>query len=361
MNFRTELPSRQAHVLQGCARDVQAEGRPAAAPEGRKSPAKRFGWRLCRRNPRPIKPGPGCRSTAALSNLISLNLNINRNMGCARVYIDIAELISSGGATWWQASVPEHVGTPQKLTFLLLVCLVLGAFLPATLADDPSAAARRSYHQAKAKFEEPGYKTNAAWEFGRTCFDLADFATNNAQRAELAHEGIAACREALAHDTNSAPAHYYLGLNLGQLARTRGLSALKLIKEMEAEWTAAAVLDRNLDYAGPERSLGMLYRDAPSFASVGNRRKAREQLTRAVELAPHYAENRLELIDTYLKWGDRANAQRELKALEEAWPAARAEFTGPSWADSWKSWESRLEKAKKRAEEPAKLETPRHE
>ena len=39
----------------------------------------------------------------------------------------------------------------------------------------------------------------------------------------------AACRQALAQGSNSAPAHYYLGMNLGQLARTRGLSALKLV------------------------------------------------------------------------------------------------------------------------------------
>jgi len=241
-----------------------------------------------------------------------------------------------------------------------LVCLGLGAFLPSVFADDPPAQAWQKYQQAKTTFQGPGRDAKAAWEFGRTCFDLAEFATNNTQRAEVAQEGIVACREALAQEAKSAPAHYYLGLNLGQLARTRGLSALKLIKEMESEWIAAAELDRNLDYAGPARSLGMLYRDAPAIASIGSRRKAREQLTRAVELSPHYPENRLELIDSYLKWGDRAAAQRELKALEEVWPAARSELAGPTWTARWTDWESHLEKAKKKAEEPLKLEAPRH-
>ena len=284
-------------------------------------------------------------------------------MRCARFYIDFGAATALAARS--KAKVKRtcaRLDNRYGLGYLsFVVCLLLGPFLPVAYGDEPSATAWKDYRQAKARFQEPGYKIKTAWEFGRTCFDLADFATNDTQRAELAKEGIAACRQALAQDTNSAPAHYYLGLNLGQLARTRGLSALKLIKEMEGEWTTAALLDRNLDNAGPERSLGMLYRDAPSFASIGNRRKAREQLTRAVELAPHYPENRLELIETYLKWGERENAQRELKELEKVWPAARAELAGPSWASSWREWEARLQKTRKRAEEPAKLATPRHE
>ena len=38
-------------------------------------------------------------------------------------------------------------------------------------------------------------KATAAWQFGRACFDLAEFATNNTERASLAEQGIAACRQ----------------------------------------------------------------------------------------------------------------------------------------------------------------------
>lgn len=218
----------------------------------------------------------------------------------------------------------------------------------------------RAYRESRAKHQVKLGDPKLAWEFGRACFDLAEYATNNTERAELAEQGIAACRQALAHGPKLAEAHYYLGLNLGQLARTRGLSALKMIKEMEAEWLAAAELDSRFDYAGPERSLGMLYRDAPPIASVGSRSKARHQLVRAVELAPVYPENRFELIETYLKWNDRPGARRELQALEKVWPAARAELSGAPWAANWQEWESRLEKLKKKTEEPSRMETPRH-
>lgn len=201
----------------------------------------------------------------------------------------------------------------------------------------------------------------AAWQVGRTCFDRADAATNDTERAEVAQKGIAACRQALEHDSNSAAAHYYLGLNMGELARTETLGALKLVRQMEREFTTARNLDQNFDYAGPDRCLGLLYRDAPSFGSIGSRTKARQHLERAVQLAPDYPENRLNLLESYLTWGEHDNAQRELTQLESLLPTARTKFSGPAWSSSWTDWDSRLQAARRKLEQPSrKLETPRH-
>ena len=149
--------------------------------------------------------------------------------------------------------------------------------------------------QAQAHYRDAPDEATAAWQFARACFDLADLATNKTERASLAEQGIAACQQAIARESNSAPAHYYLGMNLGQLARTKGLSALKLVTQMQREFTRARDLEEQLDWAGPDRSLGLLYRDAPAIGSIGSRSKAREHLKRAVELAPRYPENRLNL------------------------------------------------------------------
>ncbi|MGH7970857.1 MAG: tetratricopeptide repeat protein, partial [Limisphaerales bacterium] len=116
----------------------------------------------------------------------------------------------------------------------------------------------------------------------------------------------------------------------------------------------------HLDYAGPDRSLGLLYRDAPSFISIGNRSKAREHLRRAVALAPEYPENHLDLIESYLKWEDRTRARKELAALEETLPKAREKFKGPEWAPSWTDWETRLRAVKEKLEADSKLQSPRH-
>ena len=157
---------------------------------------------------------------------------------------------------------------------------------------------------------------------------------------------MTACRVALARDSNSAPAHYYLGMNLGQLARTRGFSALRLVDQMEREFIRARELDKWLDWAGPDRNLGLLYRDAPAIGSVGSRTRAREHLRRAVEVAPAYPENRLNLIEAYVQWSDPTAAGHELQKLEAAWSTARTNFAGEAWVASWADWESRLKKLK---------------
>lgn len=222
------------------------------------------------------------------------------------------------------------------------------------------AYAKKSFQEANVRYQQQPGKAAAAWQFGCACFDLAEFATNHTQRASLAERGIAACRLAIARESNSAPAHYYLGMNFGQLARTKGLGALRLVDQMEREFLRARDLDEQIDYAGPDRNLGQLYSDAPVFGSVGSRARAREHLKRAVDLAPRYPDNQLNLVEAFLNWGDRAGAQRQLQTLEDLWPAARTNFVGAAWAASWADWEPRLKKLKKKIEEPTKpLGTPR--
>jgi hypothetical protein len=177
---------------------------------------------------------------------------------------------------------------------------------------------------------------------------LAEFATNRTERARLAEQGIAACEQAVGKATNAAAAHYYLGMNLGQLARTRGLSALKLVGRMEREFKVARGLDEQFDYAGPDRNLGYLYLDAPSIGSIGDRSKAHQHLDRATVLSPDFPENRLALAEALLKWNDREAARRELKLLEEALPAAQVKFGGLAWASNWTDWNGRLHQLRKK-------------
>ena len=248
------------------------------------------------------------------------------------------------------------------------VCLGFFAAAHPTLADPPSAEtefaayAKQNFQAEQARYRSAPGEAAAAWNFARACFDLAGVATNKTERASLAEQGIAAAQQALARESNSAPAYYYLGMNLGQLAKTRGLSALRLVNQMQRAFIRAHDLEEQIDWAGPDRNLGLLYRDAPAIASVGSRSQAREHLKRAVELAPRYPDNRLNLIETYLNWGETNSAQRELTALAAVWPSARTNFVGEAWAASWADWESRLKKLKKRIEAPPKaLGTPRNQ
>ena len=225
-----------------------------------------------------------------------------------------------------------------------------------------AARAGAEFERTQSRFQTHTNDATAAWEFARACFNFADYVTNDTDHAAIAIQGIAASRQAIACEPNSAPGHYYLGENLGQLARTETLGALKLVKEMERELKTAARRDGHFDYAGADRSLGLLYRDAPGWpVSIGSQHKAHEWLEQAAILEPGYPENHLNLAESYYQWHEPAEASRELAALDALWPAARTNLVGPAWESSWADWSARRETVRKQLEENSKpAGAPKH-
>ncbi len=244
------------------------------------------------------------------------------------------------------------------LGFCLVVFFALTQGHPA-FAESQGARLARIHGEAQKRLQRASNSVEAAWQLGRVCFDMADLATNNAQRAEAAREGIEACRRAVAGDPKSVAAHYYLGLNLGQFARTKKLGALHFLGEIEAAWKTAIALDPKFDYAGAHRSIGVLYRDAPGWPiSLGSREKARSHLTKAVELSPEYPDNQLFCLETLLEWGEKRTVQRKIASVEEIMVAARKKFTGEDWVLSWQEWDRRWQKVKGKAASTS-LKSPR--
>jgi len=232
--------------------------------------------------------------------------------------------------------------TPLLLIGLLMARPACAAGDPPSAPSTPASRAEQAYRESRARSESQPTNLVAAWQFAAACFDQCDFSRNDSDRARFANEGAAACRRALSLNPNLAAAHYYLGMNLAQLARTKLIGALGLLGEVESEWQAAAKLDENFDYAGPDRNLGLLYRDAPGWPlSIGSRDKARRHLLRAVSLHPEYPENHLNLIEAYLQWSNRSAAVPAAKALETILPEAGKKFTGPAWESSWDDWNKR--------------------
>jgi tetratricopeptide (TPR) repeat protein len=235
--------------------------------------------------------------------------------------------------------------------FILAAGIALAGEEPAKIS---AAFAKNEFESAQIRFQSDTNNPSNALQFARAAFDFAEFATNNTQRAALANLGIAACRPVVARQPQLAAGHYYLAMNLGQLARTETLGALSLVKEMEPQFATAGELDARLDHAGPKRNLGLLYRDAPGWPlSIGDLTKARTLLRQSVRLAPDYPENYLHLIESYLKWNDLDGAKRQLRALDAIWPAARSTLTGDKWAQSWDNWSTRREAARKQLDATA--------
>jgi hypothetical protein len=254
-----------------------------------------------------------------------------------------------------------RAGRPRSVFAAIFLCAAGIVFADEAQNKIFAARAEAEFHRAQIRFQSDTNNSTNVWQFARACYDFADFATNDNERAAIADQGIAACRQSLARETSSAPVHYYLAMNLGQLARTELLGALKLVKEMEREFKTAAGLDAQFDFAGTERNLGLLYRDAPGWpASIGSRRKAKNYLDQAEKLAPGYPENRLNLAESFLQWHESAGAKQELDALDALWPKAQQKFTGEKWEQSWDDWTMRRTAARKKLEEvPAPVKPPK--
>jgi len=237
--------------------------------------------------------------------------------------------------------------------------VVLGLFLTLSMAAYGSVEkftvyAKAELVEAAAVAESAPGSLEARWRLARACFDAGEFATNNTERAELANRGISAARKAIEFNDTSAAAHYYLGMNLGQLARTKTLGALRLVDQMVVEFSQALALDKYFDHAGPDRNLGLLYRDAPSIGSVGSRPKARRHLQNAAALEPGYPENLLNLAESYQHWGEIDAARKQFKAAQALLPKAREQFSGPAFEPGWADWEKRIEELRIKLDDASK-------
>jgi hypothetical protein len=206
----------------------------------------------------------------------------------------------------------------------------------------------RSYQEARTAWQRNTTNVEAIVRFGREAFDWAEIVTAGNQRAEIASEAVDALRLLKDRQPSLAEVRYFLAMNLGQLARTRTLGALKLVREMEQEFKAAIAIDPAVDFSGPDRNLGKLYHFAPGWpTSLGNDKKARLHLEAAVKRDPDYPGNRLAMVEFLLDRREVAAAKKELATLDEGWARAQKQWTGPAWEDEWQNWTEQRNKHRK--------------
>jgi hypothetical protein len=244
--------------------------------------------------------------------------------------------------------MPYSVTDPRKL----LLSLLLLAGLAATAADTNTVFAKRAeneFYRTQLQLKTDPKNATNVWQFAAACFELCDYATNATHKADIAKQGIAACQQLVTREPKSAPGHYYLAMNYGELADAEApsIAAYKLVHDIEREFKASLALDEKLDFAGSSRCLGLLYRDAPGWPiSIGSKRKARDFLERAATLAPNYPENQLNLAESFVQWRQRDDAEKALKKLDTIWSGAHTNLTGVTWEKPWQDWTNRRAAAK---------------
>ena len=90
----------------------------------------------------------------------------------------------------------------RDLAITLIVMLLLAAahviFAGEELQKIFAMRAEAQFHQTQSLFKIDGKNFTNAWQFGRACFDFADFSKNDDERADTANQGIAACHAAIA-------------------------------------------------------------------------------------------------------------------------------------------------------------------
>ncbi len=222
----------------------------------------------------------------------------------------------------------------------------------ATFSPRFADAAQIKLINARKRFQADTNSIPAAWALGEACFWRGEFAAKEEERAALAEEGIKVCRALVIRAPTVPEGHYYLAMNLGQLARTKWFDALGIVKDLERGLDLSSGMSPRLDYAGPDRCLGLLYRDAPGWPiSLGSKSKARPHLLKAVELSPEFPENHLVLIETWVMWKEKKTLQRDLDTLAELLPKARLQFKGGEWAAHWDDWDRRWVEVQAKAAE----------
>jgi hypothetical protein len=129
---------------------------------------------------------------------------------------------------------------------------------------------------------------------------------------------------------------FWLGAALGVQARERPATGLSALSKIEAAFKRAAEGNPEMEDAGPDRALALLYLRAPRWPrGPGDPEQGLVHAKKAVALRPDYPPNRLALAEALAAAGDTAGslaAGREALRLAEARAAA-----GDPDANEWVS------------------------
>jgi tetratricopeptide (TPR) repeat protein len=160
-----------------------------------------------------------------------------------------------------------------------------------------------------------------AWRVARLVyftgnFGIAHETLKKEQKIKLFKYGYIAADIARTKNPDKVEGYYWYGVNLGSYGLAKGIfSALGHAEDALNSLLKSAELDPTYHWAGPYRVLGRFYQEAPSFLSFGDKKKAEEYFNRAIELAPDY---RLNTINLGVLKKEQGNIEAAIDLLKKA-------------------------------------------
>lgn len=175
--------------------------------------------------------------------------------------------------------------------------------------------------EAIASYEKAMQKNpalvEAYWKAARAAHWVGDHAPVKREKVVWLEKGIDYAKEAIRLEPKSVEAHFWLGANYGTYGEVKGvLKSLSLVKPIRTEMETVVRLDDKYQGGAGYRVLGILDYKVPGFAG-GSKKRALENLKKAVEIDANNAFNQYYLAEYYDEAGERYQALDALAILEK--------------------------------------------
>jgi tetratricopeptide (TPR) repeat protein len=174
------------------------------------------------------------------------------------------------------------------------------------------------------------------WEIAKTASYKAKRAQAKQEKAKFALEGIEAAKGCIEETPKNAACYYYKAINTGLYYKAHVAGYQKGLMEMVADLNMSIDIDDSYDYAGAYRTLAEVYTKAPRTAHSTehisrNLDLAEEYLIKAVEIAPDYPENYLDLTKVQMERNNRSQALETLLKADQLVPYWKAQSDYTKW------------------------------
>jgi tetratricopeptide (TPR) repeat protein len=149
---------------------------------------------------------------------------------------------------------------------------------------------------------------------------LVDHEPQAAAKEAAAILAVQAAQWCLRQAPESAECEFWLGAALGVQAREKRSTALDALPRIEKAFLTAAQKSPEMEDAGPDRALALLYLRAPGWpAGPGDPGRGLEHARKAMKLEPDFPPNLLALAEALGATGDAEGARQNYsKALKLA-------------------------------------------